>query len=148
MREFSKILTEVRTTGNYQLLTESIPYAKTLGVEFDKYGDQLIFCMPANKSNVGNPLLPAIHGGVIAGFMELTGALQLMVFPDCVAIPKIIDFSIDYLRAGRLADTYAMCQVGRQGKRVANLRIEAWQANKSDPIAFARANFKLVYFDN
>lgn len=99
-------------------------------------------CRP-NRDNIGNPLLPAIHGGVIAGFMELAAALHLLVFTGSPGVPKIIDFSLDYLRAGQFRDTYAKCQVCRQGRRVANVAITAWQSTEAEPIATARAHFKI-----
>lgn len=94
-------------------------------------GDDLLFRLPANQDNIGNPLLPAIHGGVIAGFMELSAALYLLIFSESASIPKIIDFSIDYLRAGHFRDTYAQCQLWRQGRRVTNVAITAWQGTGS-----------------
>jgi len=62
---------------------------------------------------------------------------------DTAAIPKMIDFSLDYLRAGRHQDTFAECQVWRQGSRVANVAITAWQTERISPIATARAHFLL-----
>ena len=66
--------------GDYASLLDLIPYARLIGVECSRVGDELLFKLPANKDNIGNPLLPAIHGGVIAGFMELAAALHLLVF--------------------------------------------------------------------
>ena len=106
-------------------------------------GEELLFRLPANKDNIGNPLLPAIHGGVIAGFMELSAAVHLLIATRAAGVPKIIDFSLDYLRAGQFRDTYARCQVWRQGRRVANVAITAWQTNQTEPIATARAHFKV-----
>ncbi|KAB0496737.1 PaaI family thioesterase [Pseudomonas vancouverensis] len=129
--------------GDYAPLLELVPYAKLIGVECSRVGDELLFKLPANKDNIGNPLLPAIHGGVIAGFMELAAALHLLVFTGSPGVPKIIDFSLDYLRAGQFRDTWARCQVWRQGRRVANVAITAWQSTEAEPIATARAHFKL-----
>ena len=129
--------------GDYAALLALIPYAKLIGVECSRLGDELLFCLPANKDNIGNPLLPAIHGGVIAGFMELAAALHLMLASGSPGVPKIIDFSLDYLRAGQFRDTYAKCQVWRQGRRVANVAITAWQSTAAEPIATARAHFKI-----
>ncbi len=72
--------------GDYAPLLQMIPYAGLIGVECSRVGDDLLFKLPANKDNIGNPLLPAIHGGVIAGFMELAAALHLLIFtgaPGC-----------------------------------------------------------------
>ena len=129
--------------GDYALLLASIPYAQLIGVDCTRQGDDLVFRLPANKDNIGNPLLPAIHGGVIAGFMELAAAVHLLIATGAPGVPKIIDFSLDYLRTGQFRDTYAKCQVWRQGRRVANVAITAWQDVEAEPIATARAHFKI-----
>lgn len=129
--------------GDYAALLQLIPYAQLIGVECSRVGDDLLFRLPANKDNIGNPLLPAIHGGVIAGFMELSAALHLLIFTGSPDVPKIIDFSLDYLRAGQFRDTWARCQVCRQGRRVANVAVTAWQSTEAEPIATARAHFKV-----
>ncbi|MDD1013383.1 PaaI family thioesterase [Pseudomonas rubra] len=141
--EIHRQLRQAHAEGNYQPLLELIPYAGLIGIQCSRQGDDLLFCLPATQDNIGNPLLPAIHGGVIAGFMELSAALYLLIFSESAAIPKIIDFSIDYLRAGHYRDTYAQCQLWRQGRRVTNVAITAWQGNPDEPIATARAHFKI-----
>ncbi|APC15255.1 thioesterase [Pseudomonas frederiksbergensis] len=140
---FKEQLQQAHERGDYASLLHLIPYAKLIGVECSRLGDELLFRLPANKDNIGNPLLPAIHGGVIAGFMELAAALHLLIFTGSPGVPKIIDFSLDYLRAGQFRDTYAKCQVCRQGRRVANVAITAWQSTQTEPIATARAHFKI-----
>lgn len=140
---FKTRLEQAHAHGNYEALLGLIPYAKLIGIECTRLGDELLFRLPASKDNIGNPILPALHGGVIAGFMELAAALHLMVFTGGPGVPKIIDFSLDYLRAGQFRDTFATCQVCRQGRRVANVAITAWQSTPAEPIATARAHFKI-----
>ncbi|MFB4393697.1 MULTISPECIES: PaaI family thioesterase [unclassified Pseudomonas] len=138
-----KQLNEAHARGDYAPLLGLIPYAGLIGIQCQRQGDDLLFLLPASQDNIGNPLLPAIHGGVIAGFMELSAALYLLIFSESASIPKIIDFSIDYLRAGHYRDTYAQCQLWRQGRRVTNVAITAWQGDRAAPIATARAHFKI-----
>lgn len=140
---FKGQLQQAHAQGDYAPLLQMIPYAGLIGVECSRVGDELLFRLPANKDNIGNPLLPAIHGGVIAGFMELSAALHLLIFTGSPGVPKIIDFSLDYLRAGQFRDTWARCKVCRQGRRVANVAVTAWQSVESEPIATARAHFKI-----
>lgn len=140
---FKEQLLQAHAQGDYAPLLQMIPYAGLIGVECSQVGDELLFRLPANKDNIGNPLLPAIHGGVIAGFMELSAALHLLISTGSPGVPKIIDFSLDYLRAGQFRDTWARCQVCRQGRRVANVAVTAWQSVESEPIATARAHFKI-----
>ena len=140
---FKTRLEQAHERGDYEALLNLIPYAKLIGIECTRLGDELLFRLPANKDNIGNPILPALHGGVIAGFMELSAALHLLIFTGSPEVPKIIDFSLDYLRAGHFRDTWARCQVARQGRRVANVAITAWQSTEAEPIATARAHFKI-----
>lgn len=141
--DFKDQVRQAREQDSYETLFELIPYARLIGIECSRQDDELLFRLPANKDNIGNPLLPAIHGGVIAGFMELAAAMHLLVTTGSGSVPKIIDFSVDYLRAGYFRDTYALCQVWRQGRRVANVAVTAWQSTSAEPIATARAHFKI-----
>lgn len=141
---FEDILQQAQHSGNFQPLVDAIPYANLIGLAFQCFGNDVLFQLPQNDDNIGNPILPAIHGGVIGGFMELSASLHLMMTMNCPALPKMIDFSLDYLRAGRQQDTYAECQVWRQGSRVANVAITAWQTERASPIATARAHFLLT----
>ncbi|MCU7993591.1 PaaI family thioesterase [Shewanella glacialipiscicola] len=133
-----KRATELNDFGH---LLEHVPYAKFIGMKVERFGDELIFKLPAKDDNIGNPVLPAIHGGVIAGFMEMSAIVQLMVFMQTAKVPKVVDFSIDYLRAGLLKDSFVECRITRQGRRVANVNISCWQTNRKQLIATARAHF-------
>lgn len=137
------LIRQAHDSGDYEPLIDAVPYAKLIGIQVQALGDEVLFRLPMSPDNIGNPVLPAIHGGVIAGFMEQAAMLHLMIFMNSPEFPKIIDFSIDYLRAGLKKDTYASCQVWRQGRRVGNVAITAWQNRSNEPIATARAHFKL-----
>ena len=139
----AEVLRETRETGDFTPLLESIPYAGYIGLQCERFGDDLIFRLPRKDSNLGNPLLPAIHGGVIGGFMEVSAAIYLMMSQDTFRMPRIVDFSLDYLRAGLDRETYAEGHLTRQGNRVANVMINAWQKSRREPIATARAHFLL-----
>jgi acyl-coenzyme A thioesterase PaaI-like protein len=139
----NELVREAQEKNDFDAFLRLIPYAKLIGIECLRLGDDLVFKLPANPDNIGNPILPAIHGGVIAGFMEHAAILHLLMFMGVPHLPKIIDFSIDYLRAGHYRDTYCQCRVWRQGRRVANVAITAWQATQAEPIATARAHFKV-----
>ena len=129
---------------NLTALLNAIPYAEFIGLELVQTDNELLYKLKQKDSNIGYPNLPAIHGGVIGGFMQLSAAMQLMHKRASKILPKIIDFSLDYLRAGLNKDTYAKCTITRLGERVANVDIIAWQDNIERPIAKARAHFLLI----
>jgi uncharacterized protein (TIGR00369 family) len=124
-------------------LFEMVPYAKFLGVEFELKGDELTALLPFKDSLIGNPVLPALHGGVVGAMMELTAVAQIFLIQGTGKIPKTIDISIDYLRSGRPVETFARAHVTKLGRRIANVRVEAWQANRADPIAALHGHFLL-----
>jgi acyl-coenzyme A thioesterase PaaI-like protein len=60
---------------------------------------------------------------------------------DVDLVPKVVDFSLDYLRPGRYKTIYANCTVLRQGKKLVNVTATAWQDDPQTPIANARCHF-------
>lgn len=44
-------------------LVHSVPYIEFLGIEFERRGDELTAIMPFKETLIGNPMLPALHGG-------------------------------------------------------------------------------------
>lgn len=125
-------------------LIAAIPFMAFLGMRGEVTPDGLIAHLPHAEAHVGNPFLPALHGGVLGGFMEGTAILQLLWNNEAGVVPKTIDFSIDYLRSARAHPSAAMCHVVRQGQRIANCAIELWQADRASLVAVARAHFLLA----
>jgi uncharacterized protein (TIGR00369 family) len=121
-----------------------IPYAAFLGVRAELKGDELTLVLPYSEHLVGNPLLPALHGGVVGALMELTALTQLAIASKSDQFPKTIDIGVDFLRSGRPADTYARARVVKIGRRVANVQAEAWQALRGEPIAALHGHFLLA----
>jgi uncharacterized protein (TIGR00369 family) len=122
---------------------EAVPYAAFLGVQFELKGDELTVILPFKDSLIGNPMLPALHGGVVGAMMELTAVTQIFLIQGTGKIPKTIDISIDYLRSGRPIETYARAHVTKLGRRIANVRVESWQSDRADPIAALHGHFLL-----
>jgi uncharacterized protein (TIGR00369 family) len=138
------LVTQARANKDYDRLAEFVPYAKLLGIRFTEQPDGgLLFRLDYKPDNIGNTLLPALHGGVIAAFMEHSATLEILWNRETVTLPKIIDFSIDYLRPGRPETLFAQCSLIRQGLRVANVAVNAWQDNPERTVATARMHFLL-----
>lgn len=131
-------MSNVLTTPLPEAVLKRIPYARHLGIE--RQGEH--FVLAPDRKLIGNVILPALHGGAVAGFLEIAAQLFLILRdPDSRYLPKIIDFSIDYLRSARLQPTYASCELERSGRRVALVRIRCWQEAPDKPVALARAQF-------
>lgn len=118
-----------------------IPYAAFLGVRAELKGDELTLVLPYSEHLIGNPMLPALHGGVVGALMELTALTQLAIASKSEKFPKTIDVGFDYLRSGRPTDTFARARVVKIGRRIANVQAEAWQNERASPIAAMHGHF-------
>jgi uncharacterized protein (TIGR00369 family) len=134
-------VTESSLTAAADLIAGS-PYARFLGVRIEADAGGLIGVLPFAPELVGNPILPALHGGVVAAFLELTALAQLAA-ASTGAAPRTVDYSIDYLRPARAVQTQARAEVIRLGRRVAAIRATAWQAHEAQPVALLRGQFLL-----
>lgn len=133
------------TTAEAALPAGRSPYVDFLALqrvpsEDPALGD--LFKMPFHPHLIGNPVLPALHGGVVAGFAESAAVLHLALRNGITTgpAPRGVDFAIDYLRSARPVDTWARCHTVRQGSRVALVQITVWQDDPTRPIVSARSH--------
>jgi acyl-coenzyme A thioesterase PaaI-like protein len=124
-----------------QALVDAIPYCRFLGIEIDRKGSELTTILRFDQKLIGNPILPALHGGVVGAFLETTAVIQLMLEAESEDLPKPVDIGIDYLRSGKPVDTFARAMITKHGRRVCNVRAEAWQDEHTRPIAALHGHF-------
>lgn len=148
-----------RRDGVLRALVEGVPYIQFLGIEFERRGDELTAIMPFKNELVGNPMLPALHGGATSAFLEVTAIITLCwegIWEDMESgaldvenithetlprMPKTIDFTVDYLRSGLPRDAYARARITRAGRRYASVYVEGWQDNRTRLYAQATGHF-------
>ena len=123
---------------------DRVPYARFLRLRAERQGDALTVTMPFADRLIGNPVLPALHGGSTAALLELTAIAQVAVIYPRLRLPRPINVSVAYLRSGRPADVKANARIGRAGRRVAHVLAEAWQDDPDNPIAALTAHFLLA----
>ncbi len=146
-------------------LVDGVPYIRFMGIRFDRRGDELTAVMPFDQKLIGNPILPALHGGVTAAFLEVTAIVVLSwnIAWDRMEnghrgvdewdgkhlpkMPKTIDFTTDYLRSGLPRDAYARARVNRSGRRYASVHVEAWQDNRDRMFAQGTGHFVMPTLD-
>jgi len=141
MSSLVEIIRHAKAEGDPELMATAYPYAVYLGLQMSTIENELHCSMPFNEKLVGNPLLPAIHGGVVGAFLESVALVTLIWELDIEQLPKTIDISIDYLRSAGPKTTWAKAVLTKRGRRVANVRVEAWQDDPSKPVAAAHGNF-------
>jgi len=148
-----------RRDAALRALVEGVPYIQFLGIVFERHGDELTAVLGYDEKLIGNPVLPALHGGVTAAFLETAAIIEVSwsylwediesgrLDPRAIRsenlprLPKTIDFTVDYLRSGLPRDAYARARVNRSGRRYASVHVEAWQDNRSRLFAQATGHF-------
>ncbi len=147
-----------RRDAALQGLVQGVPYFQFMGISFDRRGDELTGVMAYDDKLIGNPMLPALHGGATAAFLEATAIVTLSwaylwediedgslaadaLQANLIKLPKTIDFSVDYLRSGLPRDAYARARITRSGRRYASVHVEGWQDNRLRPYAQATGHF-------
>ena len=120
-----------------------IPYARFLDIRVEECAAGLVCVMPFRTDIVGNVVLPAVHGGVVGAFLELTALLQLVELAGEDRVARPINFSIDYLRSAGPRDTRGRAEIVKHGRRIANVRVLAWQDDPDKPVAAGTGNFLL-----
>ncbi|WP_338467806.1 hotdog fold thioesterase [Novosphingobium sp. ZN18A2] len=121
------------------------PYARTMGMEVDRFDDGVpVLAYDFSHKIEGRP--GYLHGGALGGLLEMAAHAALHAALDEKGVQvrfKPVNISIEYLRGGTEQRTFAMGRIIRSGRRVANLRVEAWQDARDKPVASAWMNFLL-----
>lgn len=124
-------------------LLDHLPYARFLNLKTDVYGDEVTVVMPFSEHLIGNPMIPALHGGSTAALLELAAMAKVSHDYPRLRLPRPINVSIAYLRVGKASDVFARAQISKAGKKVAYVTASAWQESQDKPIATLTAHFQL-----
>ncbi|MBL8611031.1 MAG: thioesterase family protein [Myxococcales bacterium] len=132
-----------------QMMEEHIPFNKFLGVKVAGLGEGFVRLeIPFRDELVGDPMRPALHGGVISTLADTAGGMAIWAgLSDPRARVSTIDLRIDYLRPGRLATLVAEANVVRIGNRVGVADVRLFHPDaSSDTVATGKGvyNVKIV----
>ena len=118
------------------------PYARSLGIDLHEWeGDVPVLTVAFVEAVEGRP--EHYHGGATGGLLETAGYAALRAELARVgrdAVLKPINITVQYLAAGKSQASFAKGRVTKLGRRSANLTVEAWQDDRSRPIATAVMN--------
>ncbi len=103
----------------------------------------LVFHLKPSDRHIGNPLIKAIHGGVVATFLELAATKTLNRLTEQHSVAKIINTNVDFLRSARFQTLNASASIIRLGRRSTVIEVLAWQDNISKPVARATCTFHI-----
>ena len=138
------VVATVRDTGDFGPLADAIPYNRFMGITAELVDGEVTGRMKYSDHLVGNANIPALHGGTLGALMESTAIFMLLWHGETESIPKTINITVEYLRGARPQDVLAKAVFTRHGRRVANVRVYAFQDDPEEPVAVATAHFLLV----
>jgi len=124
-------------------ILRTVPHCAWLGLTARIEDGAPILDMPFDPKLIGNPMLPALHGGVVGSLLETAAIVQTIWETGAVKLPKPVDITIDYLRSGKAVESHARAWLARQGRRVVSARAEMWQEDPAKPVASFRGHFLL-----
>ena len=137
MSDYMDIVRAAREADYHERMLGTIPYMAFMGITLERSAGELLTVMRFGDHLIGNPTLPALHGGTLGALLESAAVFELLWRVDLSTVPKVINITVDYLRSGQPVDTFARARLSRQGRRVANVSVQAWQDDRDRPIASA-----------
>ena len=126
-----------------KICEEAIPFNHFLGIKLAKVSNGKIrLRLPFRKEFIGDPLRPAIHGGVLSTLMDTAGGAAAWTLLNHGDRLSTVDLLVDYLLPATTAALQADAEVIRIGNRVAVVQISVRQKRKL--IANGRAVYNVV----
>lgn len=113
-----------------------IPFNKVLGVEATLLEEgRARLEIPFRQELIGNPMRPALHGGVISALIDACGGCAVFTMIDPPETVTTIDLRVDYLRPGEPKRLICDATVVRMGNRVASVDMRVYQTVEQELIA-------------
>jgi uncharacterized protein (TIGR00369 family) len=130
-----------------RVMEESIPFNAVLGVRvalLEKGHARLE--VPYRPELVGDPMRPALHGGVLSALADTAGGAAVWSgVPDERSRVSTIDLRMDYLRPARLESVIAEGRVVRLGNRVGVVDVRIFHpATEDETIATCKAVYNIT----
>ena len=119
------------------------PYARALDMAIvDELDGAPVIGMPFADRVQGRPGF--LHGGAISGLLEIAAiaaihrALRAKGSDSAI---KQVNVTVDFMRGGVSQMTYAVGEVTRLGRTMANVEARAWQEDRDKPIAMGYMHY-------
>jgi uncharacterized protein (TIGR00369 family) len=114
--------------GIRRFFEEQIPFNKLLGLRMEHLArGETVLVMPFKPELIGNPFVPALHGGSLSALADAAGGASVFSGLSVGDEVSTIDLRIDYLRPAAPVESRAEARVVRLGGRVGVSRIQVWQ---------------------
>ena len=131
------------TLALIETYAKAAPVARWLGFSAAADGEDIIFTLGFAERHIGNAQIRALHGGVIAAFLEFSAQAALHARLGGESPILTVNGDVDYLSSGRAEDMKARVRFARIGRRLAFAEAVGWQKDEGRPVAAARFRFRI-----
>jgi uncharacterized protein (TIGR00369 family) len=114
-----------------------------LGLSTQPHDRGLIYHLGFCEEHVGNPVIRAIHGGVISSFLESAALLEALAQAPEGTEVNIISIHTSYLASAKPENMRALIATAKFGRRMGFFEASAYQDHQKSPIAQAAIGIRL-----
>lgn len=129
-----------------QVAEEMIPFNKFLGLRVRalEHG-KITMELPWRDELVGDPMKPAMHGGVISMLADVSAGFAVWsALENPLQRVSTIDLRVDYLRPGRLEPLIADAHIVRVGRSVGVADVRLFHASaRADAVATGKGVYAI-----
>jgi len=114
-----------------------VPFVQFLGMKFISVESGLVLIeVPFRRELIGNPEVPALHGGVVSALLDTCGGAAVWSQLSKADRVSTVDLRIDYLRPARPEKLIGSGRVIRLGNRVGVTELRAYHPGaEAEPVA-------------
>ncbi len=128
-----------------ELMLRQIPFNRVLGIDILELAPgKAVLAVPFRPDLIGDPVRPALHGGVISALADTCGGCAVWSAVGGEDRVSTIDLRVDYLRPGQLEALHARGEVLRVGNRVGVANISLFHPSRpGEPVAEAKGVYSV-----
>jgi uncharacterized protein (TIGR00369 family) len=122
---------------------DASPIAKWLDFSAAEDDGEIKYRLSFAERHLGNPTIRAIHGGVIAAFLEFAAQCEAVAALETADSMRTHNMDIDYISSSRSQDMFGRARITKLGRRVAFVEVTGWQESEERPVARARFRIRV-----
>ena len=117
---------------------EETPLENWLGFSTSNKGNERVYSIRPTDEHIGNPLIRALHGGVVATFLEYAAYHEVKYILNSDTQIEPININVDFLKTIQIRELHASIRITKLGRRVTVADVHAWQENASVAIVYSQ----------
>ena len=106
--------------------------------------DTLTFRLGFAEGHIGNPIIRALHGGVISSFLESCARLELIARLSPSVQLRTTSVHTSYFRSSKAEDMLARICLQRVGRRFAFVEATGWQGEEGNVVARSAIGIRVI----